>query len=85
MTILINLQLIIILLASLSAYPANASNSELDSGFSNQHRLFNKLANNWAIEAETQDETPFDESEDKVEPALRFLDEFLRSRQRYVH
>lgn len=36
------------------------------------------------MEASPQDETPFDESEDRIDPALRFLEEFLKSRQRYI-
>ena len=71
----------------MSVYPTLviASNSELDSGFSKQHRLFNKLGSNWAIEDSPQIDPTFDESEDGIDPALRFLEELVKSRQRYFH
>lgn len=73
-----------IILASMSLCPANASNTELLNGISKQRRLFNKLSRNLGLEAIAEDENPFDESNSKSNSELRLWEELLKTRQRYT-
>lgn len=59
-------------------YPTNASNSELDK----QRRLFNKFNSNWDTETISSDGTSVENTQNRPNPGLRFLEELLRTRQR---
>lgn len=61
-------------------HPTNATNSALDK----QRRLINKFSNNWDTETIISDDTSYDDSQRRPNPGLRYLEEFLKTRQRYI-
>lgn len=72
-----------ILLVSQSLCPVTATNAEYDGGFAKQSRLFNKIGNEWPMDA-AEDDTSFNDAEARVNPGLKLLEELIKLRQRYA-
>lgn len=69
----------IILLIPLSKYLTHASNSQLDSEFNKQRGIFNKYGSTWPDLASIDDSSS-DDSDTKINPELRLLEELARIR-----